>query len=130
MVVTTQGQGEPLRLAIVVEQLLVLVTQMINHILVGLCAVGKLLESLGGAHGPGHELGAGALLKHVLLVTEVMFPLVEAVAEVGLLMLLTICEEVKPVADNLAHLNVLPPSVEHLGLQIVICAVPMLPSSD
>ena len=59
-----------------------------------------------------------------------MLPFVETVALVGLPMLLPIRDHVEPVLDNLAHLDELAPSIEHLRLQVVVCAVPALPTTD
>jgi len=57
-------------------------------------------------------------------------PFVEHVAHVGLLVLLAICHEIKPVFDDLSKFDEAPPSIEHLRLQVVISAIPLLPATD
>ena len=50
--------------------------------------------------------------------------------KVGLLMLLAIGEEIEPVSNDLAHLDPLTPSIEHLWLQVIVRAVAVLPTGD
>ena len=52
VVVAAQRQGQPLRLAIVREELLILVAEMVDHVLVLLGAVGKDFEPLGRLNCP------------------------------------------------------------------------------
>ena len=68
----------------------------------------------------------------VLLVTEEELPLVEAVGEIGLLMLLSVRHEVKPVLDDPAEVHEAPPPVKALRFQVVICALRLIafPSTD
>ena len=127
MIVAAESESKTLRLAIVVEQLFILIRQMINHVFISLRPISKLLEALGSAHSSVHKVFASTLLQHVLLVTEMVFPFVEAVAEVSLSVLLTIGQEFQPVANDLAHLDVLAPPVKHFRLQVVVSPVPMLP---
>jgi len=44
--------------------------------------------------------------------------------------LLTIRDEVKPMLDYFSERNKAPPSIEHFRLQVVISAIPTLPSSN
>ena len=52
VVVATQSQGQPLRLAIIREELLVLVTEMVDHVLVLLGAVSKYFKPFGCLNCP------------------------------------------------------------------------------
>lgn len=128
MVVAAQSHCKALRLAIVVEQLLVLVAQVIDHVLVLLGAICEYFEPLGSADRPRHKLGSRALLEVLLLVGEVEFPFVETVAEVCLTMLLAIRQKVEPVFEDFSHFDILAPSVEHFWLEVVIGAVIVLPA--
>ena len=74
------------------------------------------------------ELSVCVLLQVVLLVGKEVFPLKETVAKIGLLVLLSIGEELEPVFDNLAHLDPLAPPIKHFWLQIIVCAVAVLPA--
>jgi len=119
-----------LTLAIVVEQLLVLVADVGDHILVLLSAISEDLQSFGCLHSAGHKLRPGPLLQNVLLVTEMELPFVEAVTEVGLLVLLAISDELEPVADDFPELDESNPSIKHLRLEVVIGTVPVLPAAN
>lgn len=68
MIVSADSQGQPLRLPIIREQLLVLVTQVVDHVLVLLGAVSEGVEALGCHHSALHQLLVGVLLQAVLLV--------------------------------------------------------------
>ena len=59
-----------------------------------------------------------------------MLPFVEAEAQVSLLVLLSISEEVKPVFHDFAEGNETSPPVEHLGLEVVIGSIPALPAAN
>ena len=65
-----------------------------------------------------------------MLVGEVELPLVEAVAQVCLVMLLAISQKVKPMLEDFSHFDELTPSVEHFRLQVVVSAIVVLPASD
>ena len=101
---------------------------MRNQVLILLIALSEHLEALGCKHSALHELRLSLLLQVVLLVGKVVLPLIEAVAHVGLLVLLAIGQEVEPVFHNLAHLDPAAPPVEHLRLQVVVRAVAMPPA--
>ena len=130
MIVAAESKCQLLTLAIVVEQLLVLVADVGDHILVLLSAISEDLQSFGCLHGAGHELRPGPLLQNVLLVTEMELPFVEAVTEVGLLVLLAISDELEPVADDFPELDESDPSIKHLRLEVVIGTVPVLPAAN
>ena len=130
MVVATEGQGQLLTLPVVVKELFVLVTNMVDHFFILLRAIRQDFEPLGCHDGAGHQLGACLFLQSVLLVTEEELPLVEAEAQIGLLMLLSIGHEVEPVFDNFSHFHPLSPPVEHFGFQVVVCAIPALPPAN
>ena len=57
-------------------------------------------------------------------------PFVEAVTEVGLLVLLAISDELEPVADDFPELDESDPSIKHLRLEVVIGTVPVLPAAN
>ena len=70
------------------------------------------------------------LLQLSMLVTEGVLPFIESVGEVRLDNLLAILNEVEPVLDNLPHVDILSPSVKHLGLQVPILVLGVhLPSA-
>ena len=102
---------------------------MCDKILILLVALSEDLESLGSQHGSLLQLSPSLLLKRVLLVSEEVLPLVEAVAHVCLAVLLTVRQEVEPVLHDLAELDEPAPSVKHLRLQVVICSIAVLPAS-
>ena len=129
-VVTPECHGEALRFAIVVGQLGILIADVLDQVLILLCRIGKLLETLGSQDSTLLQLRVRVPLQVILFVGEEVFPLQEGMAHVSLFVLLPVRQEVKPVFDDFAHLDPLAPSVKHLGLQVVICAVPMLPATD
>mmetsp|Transcript_23761 Transcript_23761/g.29560 ORF Transcript_23761/g.29560 Transcript_23761/m.29560 type:complete len:202 (-) Transcript_23761:4404-5009(-) len=103
---------------------------MVNQILVLLRAVGENFEALCSEDSSGLELRSCLPLQAVLLVSKEVLPLEEAVAQVRLLVLLSVRDELEPVPHNLAHLDEGAPPVEHLRLQVVVCAVHVLPAGD
>jgi len=46
------------------------------------------------------------------------------------LVLLTICNEVQPVLNDLTELDETPPAIKHFWLEVVISPVPVLPAPD
>ena len=130
VIVSSESQRQFLRLAIVVEQLLVLVTEAVDHVFVLQCALRERFESLGSFDSSSQKLRSGALLKHVLLVTVEELPFVEGVTHVGLSMLLSVRHELEPMTDDLSELDKASPPVKHFRLQVVVRAIPVLHSSD
>lgn len=127
-VISSQCQCQFLRLPVVVEKLLVLVANVVDQVLVKLRCVRQHLQPLCCHHSSRHQLGPSLLLEIVLLVSKSESPLVEAIAEVGLGVLLSVGEEGQPVLDDFPELDPAAPSIKHLRLQVVVCAVPVLPS--
>ena len=130
MVVPAQRQSQLLRLSVVVEQLLVLVTKVINHVLVLQRALSEHLEPFGRLHCARQELPPRALLQQVLLVRVKELPAGKGMAQVRLPMLLPIRQEVQPMTHYFPHLHETPPPVEHFRLEVVVRAVPVPEASD
>lgn len=130
LIISTQGKSQLLAFPVVIEQLFVLVAYMIDHFFILLRAVGKDLQSLGRRHCPSHKLRPCPLLQSVLLITEEELPFVEAVREICLLMLLSIGHEVEPVPNDPAHGYEASPPVKALRLQVIVGAIPALPSTN
>ena len=130
LIVAAKRERQLLAFAVVIEQLLVLVADMVDHLFILLGAVCEDLETLGSHHGSRHQLLPCLLLQSILLVREVEFPLVESMRQVSLLVLLSVSNEVKPVLDYFPKGNEAPPPVEHLRFQIIIRTIHALPSAD
>ena len=103
---------------------------MIDHFFILLSTVSEYLKPLGSCHGSIQQLSSCSLLQCVLLVTEEELPFVEAIRKIGLLMLLSVSDEVKPVLDDPAECYEAPPPVKALRLQVVICAIVAFPSAN
>ena len=103
---------------------------MIDHVLVLQRALRQHLEPFSSLDSARHQLRPRALLQQVLLIRIEELPSIERMTQIGLPMLLPIGQEVKPMTHYFAHLHETPPSVEHLRLKVVICAVPVPEASD
>ena len=117
-------------LAIVVEQLLVLVTEVVDHVFILQCAFCQRFQSLCCLDSSRQKLRSRALLKQVLLIRVEELPFVKGVTHVSLPMLLSVRHEFEPVTDDLSELDKTSPPVKHFRLQVVICAIPVLHASN
>lgn len=130
VIVSPEGQSQFLRLAIVGEQLLVLVTEVVDHVFILQCALRQRLESLGSLDCFCQKLRSGVLLKQVLLIRVEELPFIEGVAHVSLPMLLSVRHEVELMADNFSELDKTSPPVKHFRLQVVFRAILVLYSGN
>jgi len=103
---------------------------VVDQVFILLCRVGQDFESFSSQHSSRRQLRPSPPLENVLLVGEVVLPLVETIAQVCLAKLLSVGKEGQPVSDNLSEFDPAPPSIEHLRLQVVLGAVPVLPAGD
>lgn len=103
---------------------------MVYHVLVLLGGVGEGVETFGGEDSSALQLCKRHPLQVLVFVSEEVLPLEEGMAHVSLLVLLAIGDKVEPVVDNFAELDKSAPSVEHPWLQVIVCAVPVLPPTD